>query len=106
MNPPYEFYIGHRRRVERAAKLNAAALIATTKNSKKYIFCITYKTAEKAALLLELEKLDIEILAQSNSGSSITVKVDMAQFTTLKSLNCIMRSITLNLSVSMARVRS
>lgn len=68
---------------------NAEEIAEVSKTAKKYIFCVTYEAAEKAALLSEMEALGVEILSQSDLDSTVTVRICMAQLAAIKSLNCI-----------------
>ena len=68
---------------------NAEEIAEVSKTAEKYIFCVTYEAAEKAALLSEMEALDVEILSQSDLDSTVTVRICMAQLAAIKSLNCI-----------------
>ncbi len=65
---------------------NAEEIAEVSQTAPKNVFCITYEVTEKTALLSEMKALNVEILAQSDLNSSITVRVSMAQLAAVKSL--------------------
>lgn len=68
---------------------NAEEIAEKSKNDEKFVFRIKYESAARAVVLAEISRLDCEIINQSDSDSTVTVRISMPQLAAIKTLNCI-----------------
>ncbi len=68
---------------------NAEEIAEKSKNDEKFVFRIKYESAARAVVLAEMSRLDCEIINQSDSDSTVTVRISMPQLAAIKTLNCI-----------------
>ena len=68
---------------------NAEEIAEKSKNDEKFVFRIQYESAARQVVLAEISRLDCEIINQSDSDSTVTVRISMPQLAAIKTLNCI-----------------
>ena len=68
---------------------NAEEIAEKSKNDEKFVFRIQYESAARQVVLAEISRLDCEIINQSDSDSTVTVRISMPQLVAIKTLNCI-----------------
>ena len=68
---------------------NAEEIAEKSKNDEKFVFRIQYESAARHVVLAEISRLDCEIINQSDSDSTVTVRISMPQLAAIKTLNCI-----------------